>query len=266
MRITSLQNQRIKNVVKLHQHRQRRHQGSFLIEGYRALLHAYEQKYPIHEVYTCPSLYFGKNEELLLRHLARNGTAIIEVTEAVFRKIAVRDRPDGILAVAPQIHRRLSDHQPAPNALYLIAEAVEKPGNLGTLLRSADGAGANGVIICEPRTDIWHPDVIRGSVGAFFAMPLFVCDGQLALAWCRQHKIQTVAATPQAATLYTDVDMRGAVAIAVGTEQIGLSDLWLTQTDHQIKLPMFGTMNSLNVAVAGTLLLYEAVRQRRDCL
>lgn len=262
MRITSLQNQRIKNVVKLHQQRQRRRQQCFLIEGYRALWHAVEQGYPLQEVYTCPPLYFGKNEDRLLIRLADMGVQIVEVTKDVFRKMAVRGRPEGLLAVAPQVHSVLADHQPEPNAFYLIAEAVEKPGNLGTLLRSADGAGASGVIVCDPRTDIWHPDVVRGSVGAFFAVPFFECDSESAQRWCRQHGIQTLAATPQAEMLYTDTDMEGTLAIAVGTEQYGLSDAWLTAADLRIKLPMFGSTNSLNVAVAGTLLLYEVVRQR----
>ncbi|MEZ4615421.1 MAG: RNA methyltransferase [Caldilineaceae bacterium] len=262
MRITSLQNPRIKNVVKLHQHRQRRRQGRFLIEGYRALWYAAEQGYPIEEVYRCPPLYFGKNEDALLDRLAAGGAQIMEVTEEVFLKMAVRGRPEGLLAVAPQCHRTLLEHQPPPHAFYLIAEAVEKPGNLGTLLRSADGAGASGVIVCDPCTDIWHPDVVRGSVGAFFTMPLFECKSQTVLSWCRAHGIQMLAATPQAETLYTAVDMTGPVAIAVGTEQYGLSETWLTAADCQIKLPMLGTANSLNVAVAATLLLYEVVRQR----
>lgn len=262
MRITSLQNPRIKNVVKLHQHRQRRRQGRFLIEGYRALWHMAEQGYPVEEVFACPSLYFGKNEPSLLNQLAASETQVFEVTEEVFLKMAVRGRPEGLLAVAQQHHRRLTEHTPPPNAFYLIAEAVEKPGNLGTLLRSADGAGASGVIVCNPCTDIWHPDVVRGSVGAFFSMPIFECESRAALSWCRQHGIQTLAATPQAETLYTAVDLTGPVAIAVGTEQYGLSDIWLQTADQQVKLPMFGTTNSLNVAVAATLLLYEVVRQR----
>lgn len=176
--------------------------------------------------------------------------------------MALRGRPEDLLAVAPQMPQKLTDHRPLAQSFYLVAEAVEKPGNLGTLLRSADGAGASGVLICDPCTDLWHPDVVRGSVGTFFALPIFECDSQTALAWCHQHGIQTLAATPQATRLYTEVDMRGAVAIVVGSEQYGLSDQWLTQADQRIKLPMFGTTNSLNVAVAGTLLLYEVVRQR----
>ncbi|MEZ4870501.1 MAG: RNA methyltransferase [Caldilineaceae bacterium] len=262
MRITSVQNSRIKNIVKLHQHRQRARQGKLLIEGYRAILHAVERRYPLLELYICPPLFFGKNEEALVQRVAAAGAAIFEVAEEPFRKLAVRQRPEGLLAIAPQLQRTLADHQPGPNDFYLIAEAIEKPGNLGTILRSADGAGASGVIVCDPYTDLWHPDVVRGSVGAFFAMPLFQTTTTAAIDWCRQQGVRTLAATPQADLLYTEVEMRGPVAIVVGTEQYGLSDTWLTQADLQIKLPMFGAANSLNVAVAATLLLYEVVRQR----
>ncbi|MEM7128193.1 MAG: RNA methyltransferase [Chloroflexota bacterium] len=264
MRITSLQNPRIKNVVKLQQSRQRTRQRKFLIEGYRAILHAVERRYPLQELYICPSLFFGKNESALIQRAADAGVAIIEVDESPFRKMAIRQRPEGLLAVAPQLHHLLVDHQPMNDGFYLIAEAIEKPGNLGTILRSADGAGASGVIVSNPGTDLWHPDVVRGSVGAFFAMPLFQSTTKETIAWCCQHGIRTLAATPQAKQLYTDANMIGPIAIAVGTEQYGLSDAWLSQADERIKLPMFGSANSLNVAVAATILLYEVVRQRME--
>jgi len=146
MRITSLQNPRIKDVVKLHQHKQRQRQGKLLIEGYRTLLHAVEQCYLIAELYICPSLFFGKNEETLIRRIAARGASVFDVTEEPFRKMAFRPRCEGLLAVAPQIRRPLPAQQPSQDAFYLIAEGIEKPGNLGTILRSADGAGANGVI------------------------------------------------------------------------------------------------------------------------
>ncbi|MCE7983573.1 MAG: RNA methyltransferase [Caldilinea sp. CFX5] len=262
MRITSLQNPRIKEVVKLQQHKYRRQQGKFLIEGYRALQQAVVQGYPLDTLYCCPALFVGNNEEALIQRVATTGAQIIEVAEEPFRKMSVRPRDDGLLAVAPQLQRTLATHQPHRAGFYLIAEAIEKPGNLGTLLRSADGAGANGVIVCDPCTDIWHPDVIQGSVGAFFAIPFFECTTAEAIVWCRRWGVRTLAATPQAARLYTEADMQHSVAIVVGTEQYGLSESWLTAADEQIKLPMFGTANSLNVAVAGTLLLYEVVRQR----
>lgn len=207
-------------------------------------------------------MFLNKNEETLIRRVASTGALVFEVAEEPFRKMAFRQRSEGLLAVAPQLRRQLATYQPVENGCYLFAEALEKPGNLGTLLRSADGAGANGVIVCDPCTDIWHPDVIHGSIGAFFGLPIFECTTEEALAWCRQWNIRTLAATPQAERLYTEIDMRGAIAIAVGTEQYGLSHTWLTAADEQIKLPMLGTANSLNVAMAATLLLYEVVRQR----
>lgn len=262
MRITSLQNPRIKEIVKLHQHKHRQRQGKFLIEGYRALYHAITQGYPIAELYYCPALFYGQQEDALIRQVAATGAEIFAVTEELFRKMSLRPRVDGLLAVAPQIRRTLDAHHPHQNGFYIVAEAIEKPGNLGTLLRSADGAGAHGVIVCDPCTDVWHPDVVQGSVGAFFALPLFECTTPEAIAWCRRWAVRTLAATPQAARLYTEADMQCAVAVIVGTEQSGLSHTWLTAADEQIKLPMFGTANSLNVAVAATLLLYEVVRQR----
>lgn len=262
MRITSLQNPRIKNVVKLHQNRHRTRQGKFLVEGYRSIKYAVEQRYPLLELYTCPSLFFGKNEESLIQRVADTGTTIVEVDERPFHKMAVRQRPEGLLAVAPQIYRSLPAHLPAQNSFYLIAESIEKPGNLGTILRSADGAGASGVIVCEPRTDLWHPDVVRGSVGAFFAVPFYQASTDDVIAWCRRQYVRTLAATPQAHQLYTETDLAGPVALIVGTEQYGLSATWLRQADAQIKLPMFGSANSLNVAVAATILMYEVVRQR----
>lgn len=262
MRITSLQNPRVKAVVKLHQHKQRQREYKLLIEGYRTLYHAVAQGYPLAELYVCPALFVGNNEGRLVAQIAATGAHVFEVTEALFCKMSFRERYDGLLAVAPQIHRALATHQPKPAGFYMVAEAIEKPGNLGTLLRSADGAGAHGVIVCDPCTDVWHPDVVQSSVGAFFTLPIFACTTHEVIAWCRQWQIQTLAATPQAARMYTEADMRGALALVVGTEQYGLSHTWLTAADQQIKLPMLGTANSLNVAVAATLLLYEVVRQR----
>ena len=262
MRITSLQNSQIKNIIKLHKRRERDQQRKMIIEGYRAILCALENRYPLNELYICRELFFGKNEDTLIQRVASSGAQVIEVSEAPFRKIAYRERPEGLLAIAPQIRHSLDSHTPTANPFYLIAEAIEKPANLGSILRSADGAGADAVIVCDPCTDLFNPDVVRASVGTFFGLPTLESSSTEALAWCRQHGILTLAATPQAETLYTNVDLARPLAIAVGTEQYGLSDQWLADADLQVKLPMFGQVNSLNVAVAATILLYEVVRQR----
>jgi TrmH family RNA methyltransferase len=236
-----------------------------LIEGYRAILCAMQNDYPLTTLYYSPELFYGEQEPELLRHAAQRGATLFEVDAQPFQKMAVAPRPDGLLALAPQIRRTLADYRPRPNALFLVAETVEKPSNLGAIIRSADGAGADALIVCDPQVDIFNPDVVRASVGTFFSLPLLIAGAKDAIRWCRTHDILTVAATPQADLLYTDVEMRCAVAIAVGNEQHGLSAEWLYGADLGVKLPMYGQINSLNVAVAAAILLYEVVRQR-NCL
>jgi RNA methyltransferase, TrmH family len=260
--ITSFQNPQIKQVVKLHKRRERDRLGKMVIEGYRAILAALDNGYPLCELYCCPSLFFGKNEPQLIERAAQTGAKIIEVSTGPFTKMAQRERPEGLLALAPQIRHPLYDHPPGKQGLYLIAEAIEKPANLGALLRAADGAGADALILCDRCTDLFNPDVVRGSVGAFFSLPTLEAASAEALAWCRRHRILTLAATPHSDCLYTAVDLRQPVAIVVGAEQYGLSEQWLRGADQQVALPMFGQINSLNVAVAAALLLYEVVRQR----
>lgn len=262
MRITSFQNPQVKNIVKLHKRRERDRQQFMVIEGYRAICAALDNGYPLDTLYFCPELFFGKNEDALIEQVAKRGAQLVEVAAGPFQKMALRERPEGLLALAPQRRHFLCDHTPAPNALYLIAEATEKPANLGSLLRAADGAGAAGLILCDAGTDLFNPDVVRASVGSFFTLRTLESSSAATLAWCRSHGICTVAATPQGDRIYTDADFRQPVAIAVGTEQYGLSPLWLESADMQVKLPMLGQVNSLNVAVAAAILLYEAVRQR----
>jgi TrmH family RNA methyltransferase len=263
MRITSFQNSLIKQVVKLHTRKGRDQQGRLLIEGYRAIRYALENAHPLEQLYVCPELFFGANEPGLIEWAARSGAQIIEVAPGPFEKMAYRERPEGLLAIAPQSRQVLMEHTVQPAGFYLIAESIEKPANLGSILRAADGAGAAAVVLCDPRTDLFNPDVVRASVGAFFSLPTLEATSVEALAWCRRHHLRTLAATPQADRLYTDVDLRGPLAVVVGSEQYGLSPFWLEQADLQVRLPMYGQINSLNVAVAAALLLYEVVRQRQ---
>lgn len=264
MRITSLQNKQIKDIVKLHVRKHRDRRQKIIIEGHRAILRAVENNYPLNELYICPALFFGeKDESSLIQQAAKIGARVIEVAEGAFCKMAYRQRPEGLLAVAPQIRHTLNGHLAAANGFYLIAESIEKPGNLGAILRSADGAGANGVIVCDPGTDLFHPNVIRASVGAFFTVPILESSTEHALAWCRKNNIYILATTPRANIIYTNVNMTGPIAVVVGTEQYGLSQAWLERADYRVKLPMFGQADSLNVAMTAALLLYEVVRQRR---
>ncbi len=264
MLITSSQNPRVKALVRLRDRRDRDREGKFLIEGYRELLRAAQAGYPITELYVCPPLFQGVNEPALIYRLRDAGAQVIELAEGLFRKAAYRDRPEGLLGVAPQRRRRLDDlGLPAGGTpLLLVAEAIEKPGNLGTMLRSADAAGAAGLIVCDPCTDLFNPNVVRASTGTLFTVPVAEAAPDETLAWLRARGIRILAATPHARRRFTEVDLTGPVALVVGAEQYGLSERWLAACDLPVRIPMLGVADSLNVATATALLLFEAVRQR----
>lgn len=262
--ITSLQNPRVKQIVKLRDRGDRDAAGLFLIEGYREVKRALDNHRKLHTLFFCPTLFMGTNERPLLDRASAAGAELIECSAPVFQKMAYRDRPEGLLALAPQIHRTLTDLQLPPNPLLIVAEAIEKPGNLGTMLRSADAAGVQAVIICDRCTDIHNPNVVRASIGTLFCVPVVEATTDEALAWLRQQGIAVLAATPHATQEYTQVDMKRGTAIVVGTEQYGLSDRWMQSADVQVRIPMLGQVDSLNVAAATTILLFEAVRQRRS--
>jgi RNA methyltransferase, TrmH family len=259
--ITSVQNNRIKNILKLYRQRQRNKQQQTLVEGYRAVRRALQNDYPLEELYVCPSLFLGENENELIHQIENTGVTVFEVSEAPFRKIATQARPDGLLAVAPQRRNYLTDHTPDDKAFYLIVESIERPGNLGAIIRSADAAGVSALVICEADTDVFNPDVIRASVGTVFAVPIFEASTNEAISWCQQHNIQPLAATPHTDTVYTQVNMKHPIAIVVGSEKYGLSETWLQQTSTHVSIPMHGQADSLNVATAATLLLFEVIRQ-----
>lgn len=266
--LTSLQNPRVKQVVKLRDRAEREQTGLFLIEGYRELLRAVDAGHPVETLFICPSLFLGTNEQALIQRILKKGSLLQECSEAVFRKISYRDRPDGLLGMAPQQHLSLSDlegklakqHPP----FLVVAEAIEKPGNLGTILRSSDAVGVDGLIVCDRCTDIHNPNVVRASVGTLFTVPVVEAAGRETLSWLRERGISIVAATPSAQKEFTEVDLAGSVAIALGTEQLGLSQMWMQEADIQVRIPMNGVADSLNVAMATTLLLYEVLRQRNS--
>ncbi|TAN37563.1 MAG: RNA methyltransferase [Verrucomicrobia bacterium] len=261
--ITSLQNPRVKQVVKLRDRGDRDATGLLLIEGYREVKRALDNHWKLHTLFFCRALFMGKNEQPLLERAAAAGTELIECSAPVFQKMAYRDRPEGLLALAPQVHRTLADLHLPTNPLVIVAEAIEKPGNLGTMLRSADAAGVHAVIVCDRCTDIHNPNVVRASIGTLFCVPVVEATTDEALAWLRAQGIAALAATPHAAQEYTQVDMTRGIAIVVGTEQYGLSDRWMQNAEVQVRIPMLGQVDSLNVAAATTILLFEAVRQRR---
>lgn len=266
--ISSLQNPKVKQVVKLRDRRDRDKSGLFLIEGYRELLRAVDGAQPIDTLFICPDLFLGTNEPALIDTLRNQGATILSCTKQVFHKMSYRDRPDGLIAIAPQRHLSLADLEKQleghPSPFLVVAEAIEKPGNLGTILRSSDAVNLDALIVCDRCTDIHNPNVVRASVGTLFTVPVIEGSSQETIEWLKSQKIQVLAATPSATAEYTEVDMTQPLAIAVGTEQLGLSDVWMDQADIQVRIPMCGVADSLNVATATTLLMYEALRQRRS--
>jgi RNA methyltransferase, TrmH family len=261
-KISSLQNPRIKQLVKLRDRRPRDEAGVFLVEGYREIRRALERQVALQEVYFAPAWFLGENEPALLAQAQAAGAVLYELSKEAFAKVAYRERPDGLLAVAPQWKRGLDELGLGPAPFLLVVEAIEKPGNLGTILRSADAAGCEAVIVCDPVTDIFNPNVVRASTGVLFSVPLVVEASERVAAWLREKNIRTVATTPAAEKIYSDADLRGPLAVIMGSEQYGLSDFWLKHADLPVRIPMAGQADSLNVAMATIITLFEAVRQR----
>lgn len=266
--ITSLQNSKVKETLRLRDRPDRDQQRLFLVEGYRELLRFTDNGGKAEALFYCPEQFLGSNEKALIDKIAAKGALLYRCSPHVFAKLSYRDRPDGLLAVAQQKHRNLNDLQkvlPTDKAPFLVvAESIEKPGNLGTILRTSDASGVNGVIVCDRCTDIYNPNVVRASVGTLFTVPVVEASGEETLRWLKRQGIQIVAATPGAEMEYTEVDFTRPVAIAVGTEQLGLSERWMDGADLKVKIPMCGVADSLNVAMAATILLFEVRRQRKN--
>lgn len=273
MHITTLSsphNVKIKEALSLRERRTRDQSGLFLIEGYRELLRALEADWLLVRLFMCEPLFLGENEQALIKRAAETGAEMIACDPKLFQRLSYRDRPDGLLGVSMQRHWGLDKLTPLvkkrASPLLVVAEAIEKPGNLGTILRSSDAVGVDGLILCDQCTDLHNPNVIRASVGTRFTVPTFEAEGTAAISWLRQQKIKIVATTPAADTLFTAADLTVPVAIVVGTEQLGLSAAWLEAADLRVRIPMQGAADSLNVAMATTLVLYEALRQRTGSL
>jgi TrmH family RNA methyltransferase len=255
--LTSLQNPRVKYIVKLRDdRRQRQRDGVTLVEGAYELELALASGLRPREVFHCAELSAGKTAPGL-------DLAPVTVSRAVFEKMSHREGPDGWLAVFPLPRRSLDRLPLSAVPLLVLTEAVEKPGNLGAILRTADAAGVDGLLVCDPRVDLYNPNVIRASRGTVFTVPALETTSAEVLAWLRANRIRVLAATPQADVLHFETDLRGPLCIAVGTEDEGLSDFWLENADLRVKIPMAGRVNSLNVSASTAIILYEAVRQRK---
>jgi len=255
MDITSLQNPRVKHIVKLRENKKtRKEDGSMLVEGYDEIQLALAAGHKPQTLLTAP--------EIASQQMDIPSAETLTVSRHVFEKMSYRDNPDGWLAVFSIPHTSLDDLKLSDVPLVIVAESVEKPGNLGAILRTADAARVDALLVCDPRVDVWNPNVVRASRGAVFSVPIVECDNASALEWLKARKMRVIAATPSADVVYSDVDMNQPIAIAVGTEAEGLSSFWMSNADMQMKIPMMGNVNSLNVSVSTALIVYEAVRQR----
>ena len=234
----------------------------FLVEGHRQLQRALEADAALREVYAAPDLFLGECDHELLLVAERRGVRIVELGAAAFRSLSHGTRPDGLLAVAERWPTALSGLVPGADALILVAEGIERPGNLGTIVRSACSAGATGLVACDTTTDVFHPDAVRGSVGTLFHLPVAQCAGEHAVSWLREQGIAIVVATPDGDRPCWSADLTHAVALVVGSERHGVSDTWRRAADVSVSIPMPGPSDSLNVAVAAGVVLFEAVRQR----
>ena len=261
--ITSAQNPSVKHLVKLRDRKTRDKEQLTILEGYRELTRSREYGMELVECFFSPEHFLGCNEYPLLEEIAASGIRVTRLAPFLLEKVTYRDRPEGLLAIAKVRSHTLEMLPEFDAPLYLVAETIEKPGNLGSMLRSADAAGADALIVCERKTDIYNPNVIRASTGALFSVPVAVCDNEAALRYLRERNIKILAATPHTDFKYTDVDLTQGVAIVVGAEQTGLTDFWMDQADLKVNIPMLGKIDSLNVASAATILLYEAARQRQ---
>lgn len=259
-KISSLQNTKVKQLVALQQKSsERRKQGVFVVEGIRELQHCLNAGYTINSIFFCPEL----TDTGALSSLLSESIASYEVSPEVYEKIAYRGSTEGVIATVQSKQLALKDLHLSKQPLLIVLESVEKPGNLGAILRSADAAGADAVIICDPLTDLYNPNLIRSSIGAIFSVPCVACSSDDCINFLKQNNINILTAQLQDSKLYYDTDMTCGTAIIMGTESTGLTDVWRKAADAHIRIPMLGQLDSLNVSVSAAILLFEAVRQRK---
>ncbi|MFQ6170816.1 TrmH family RNA methyltransferase [Oryzobacter sp. R7] len=261
--VTSASNPRLRSVLALRRRRAREAEGRTVVEGYEELGLALDAGVVPESVLHCPELMLDPDRQSGLVARARDlGASTLRLSRAAFEKVAYREGPDGFLAVVPVAGVALADLDLPADPLVLVCEGIEKPGNLGAMLRTADAAGVAAVVAADPLTDWGNPNVVRSSKGTVFSVPVASAPLEDVLTWLRDNGIRLVATTPDTDDLHTSVDYRGAVAIAVGTEKEGLTRRALGAADVRVRIPMTGTVNSLNAATAAAVVVYEAVRQR----
>ncbi|MBA2720826.1 MAG: RNA methyltransferase [Chloroflexi bacterium] len=261
--ITSLTNPRVKAAVRLRDRRAREETGLTIVDGAREILRALDGGVRVETAFIASDL-LRSPDALSVDARLHGWPATIEVSPAVLAKVAFGERSDGVVAIVETPSLALADLVLPDDPLVVVVEGVEKPGNLGAVLRSADAAGVNAVIAADPRTDLFNPNAIRASIGTIFALPVVAATSADVLAWLTERGIRPLATVVEATTRYTDVDLRGPVAIVLGSEAGGLSDAWRAPEVSPIAIPMRGLADSLNVSIAAAVVLFEAVRQRAE--
>ncbi len=256
--ITSTQNPKIKSLLLLEKPRERKKQSVFVVEGKKEVMYAVEAGYQIQKIFFCEEII--STQELI--ELKLNDRFLIPVSREVFDKIAVRESSGGMIAIAEQKSHKLEDITLRKNPLLLILEAVEKPGNLGAILRTADAAGVDAVIICDPQTDFYNPNVIRSSVGCVFTKQIASATSEETIDWLKKNNINIFCTYLQASKLYNETNFTAPSAIVMGTEATGLSDNWVKNATSNIIIPMQGVIDSMNVSTAAAVVVFEALRQR----
>jgi RNA methyltransferase, TrmH family len=269
--ITSAANPRLKALISLRRRRVREETGTTLVEGHEELALALASGVRPQTLFVCPELFspavhpgrqeIGRQEDLV-EYARQLGAEVVRLSRSAFEKVAYRESPDGLLAVVPAVGRALSTLVTGPDDFVLVAQRVEKPGNLGAMLRTADAAGVSAVVAADPVTDWGNPNVVRASKGTVFAIPVAAATTEETLAWLTATNVRLVVTTPDSDLLYTDVNLTGRVAVAVGAEKHGADDALLEAAAYRVRIPMHGKANSLNVAASAAVVLFEALRQR----
>ncbi|SNU03428.1 RNA methyltransferase, TrmH family [Prevotellaceae bacterium MN60] len=256
--ISSAQNPKIKLLLELQQKSaERRKHGLFVVEGRREVERCINNGYQVDTLFWCPEI-FGEEEPVV------DGARIFQVSADIYNKVAYRGGTEGVIAEVVAQQHTLDGLQLQKRPLVVVLESVEKPGNVGAILRSADASNVDAVIVCDPQCDLYNPNIIRASVGAFFNVPTVACTSEECIQWLKSHDIQILTAQLQDSNYYYETDMSRATAIVMGTESTGLTDKWRQAANAHIKIPMLGIGDSLNVSVSAAILMFEAVRQRQQ--
>lgn len=261
--ITSAQNPKIKTLLELQEKsKARRREGLFVVEGRRELMHCMEAGYRPYAIFFCPEIISDADLAEICSEAGQCN--FFEIPRHLYDKIAYRGGTEGVIAEMKCRELDLKSLKIKDNPLIVVLESVEKPGNLGAVLRSADASGVDAVIVCDPLTDMYNPNLIRSSIGAIFTVPTAVATSEETIEWLKDNNIKIYTAQLQDSHWYYDTDMKGGTAIVMGTEATGLTDIWRKAADAHIKIPMLGRLDSLNVSVSAAILMFEAVRQRNS--